>query len=78
MIDEVFQVGIATYLGQSCPLMSPVVGWYFGKHGKQLDQYNVNLAAARLPGHKHHSLHNKLQSITQAMIKLGVIHLLPR
>jgi hypothetical protein len=74
MEDEVFQVGIATYLGQPCPLMAPVVGCYFGKHGKQLDWCGANLAAASLPGHGHCSQHNKLQPITQAMVKLGGIH----
>ncbi len=74
MEDEVFQVGIATYHGQPCPLMALVLRRYFGKHGKQLDWYGVNLAAASLPGHKHRSLHNKLQSIAQAMMKLGGIH----
>jgi hypothetical protein len=74
MEDEVFQVGIATYLGQPCPLMAPVMGHYFGKHGKQLNWYGTNLAAASLPGHKHRSLHTKLQSITQAMMKIGEIH----
>jgi hypothetical protein len=72
--DEVFQVGIATYLGQPCPLMAPVIGCYFGKHGKQLDWYGANLPAASLPGHGHRSLHNKLQSIMQAMMKLGGLH----
>jgi hypothetical protein len=74
MEDEVFQVGIATYLGQPCPLMAPVTGRYFGKCGKQLDWYGANLAAASLPGQGHCSLHNKLQLITQAMMKLGGIH----
>jgi hypothetical protein len=73
MEDEVFKVGIATYLGQPCLLMAPVMGRYFKKLGKQLDQYGVNLAAASLPGHRHCSLHNKLQSITQDMMKLGGI-----
>jgi hypothetical protein len=73
MEDEVFQVGIASYLGQPCPLMAPVTGHYFGKHGKQLDWYGANLAAASLPGHGHRCLHNKLQPITQAMMKLGGI-----
>ncbi len=72
--DEVFQVGIATYLRQPCPLMSPVIGCYFGKHGEQLDHYRANLAAASLPGQGHCSLHNKRQSITHAMMKLGGIH----
>ncbi len=69
MEDEVFQVDIATYLGQPCPLMAPFTGCYFSKCGKQLDQYGANLAAASLPGHRHRSLHNKLQSITHAMMK---------
>jgi hypothetical protein len=60
--DEVFQVDIATYLGQPCPLMAPVMGCYFGKRGKQLNWSCVNLAAASLPGHRHHSLNNKLQN----------------
>ncbi len=55
MEDEVFQVGIATNLGQPCPLMAPVTGCYFGKCGKQLDQYGTNLAVASLPGHGHRS-----------------------
>jgi hypothetical protein len=72
--NEVFQVGIATYLGQPCPLMALVTGRYFEKRGKQFNWYGMNFAAASLPGHKHGSLHNKLQSITQAMMKLGGIH----
>jgi hypothetical protein len=60
MEDEVFQVGIATYLGQPCPFMAMVTGCYFGKRSKQLDWYGTNLAAASMPGHGHHSLHNKL------------------
>ncbi len=74
MEDEVFQVGIATYLGQPCQLMTSVTGHYFGKHGMQLDWYDANLAAASLPGHGQPSQQNKLQSITQAMMKLGGIH----
>jgi hypothetical protein len=60
MEDEVFQVGIATYLGQPYPLMSLVIGRYFGKHGKQLDWYGANLPAASLPGQGHCSLQDKL------------------
>jgi hypothetical protein len=74
MEDEVFQVGIATYLGQPCPLVAPVTRHYFEKRGEQLNRYGTNLAAALLPGHRHCSLHNKLQSITQAMMKLGGIY----
>ncbi len=51
-----------------------VTGRYFFKSGEQLDCYGANLAAASLPGHGHRSLHNKLQSITQAMMKLGGKH----
>jgi hypothetical protein len=69
MEDEFFQVGIATYLGQPCPLMALVTGRYFEKRCEQLNLYDANLAAASLPGHGHCSLHNKLQSITQAMLK---------
>jgi hypothetical protein len=54
--------------------MALVIGHCFGKCSEQFDQYGVNLAAASLPGHGHCSLHNKLQSITQAMMKLGGIH----
>ncbi len=59
MEDEVFQVGVATILGQPYTLMSLVVGYFFGKCGKQLDMYGVNLAAASQPGHGHCSLHKK-------------------
>ena len=31
MGDNIFQVAIATYLGQPCPIMALVVGRYFGK-----------------------------------------------
>jgi hypothetical protein len=74
MENEVFQMGIPTYLGQPCPLAAPATGCYFGKCGKQLYWYGTNLAAASLPGYGHCSLHNKLQSITQAMMKLEGIH----
>ncbi len=50
--------------------MSPVVGRYFGKCGEQLDWYGRNL----LPGHGYCSLHNKLQLMTQAMMKIGGMH----
>ena len=73
--DKVFQNGIFTYLEQFCPLMPRVLGCYFGKCGEQLDPYGANLAAAPLPGYSHCSLQNKLQLITQAMMKLlGGIH----
>ena len=71
--DPIFQVSVATYLGQPCPLMQPVVGRFFGKKGDQLDKYGANLAAASLPGQEHSALHNLLQSLLQAMMKLGGI-----
>jgi hypothetical protein len=43
MEDEVFQAGIATYLGQPYPLMALVMGCYFGKRGKQLNRYDAIL-----------------------------------
>ena len=71
--DPTFQVATASYLGQACPLMAPVVGRYFGKKGQKLDKYGANLAAASLPGQGHKTLHNQLQSLLQAMMKLGGI-----
>ena len=50
MEDPQFQIALATYLGQSCPVLAPVVGQYFGKKGVVLDQYGTNLASAALPG----------------------------
>ena len=47
---SIFQVTTATYLGQPCPLMQPLVGRYFGKKGQQLNKYGANLAAASLSG----------------------------
>jgi hypothetical protein len=74
MESPVFQVALTTYLGQACPLMAPVVGRYFGKKGDALDKYGANLAAASLPGQGHRVLHNELQSLLQAMMKLGGIY----
>ena len=71
--DPVFQASIATYLGQPCPLMQPFVDRFFGKNGKLLDKYGANLAVASLLGQGHSSLHNQLQSLLQAMMKLGGI-----
>ena len=72
--DPVFQVIIATFLGQPCPEILPVVGRFFGKNGAQVDTYGANLAVASLPGQGHRVLHNKLQSIVQAMMKLDGIN----
>ena len=68
-----FMISLATYLGQPCPVMAPVVGRFYGKSGARLDKYGANLAAASLPGQGHRALHNKLQSIVQAMMKVGGI-----
>ena len=75
MEDPVFQVGIlATYLGQPCPLIAPVVGQFFGKTGQRpLDEYGANLASAPLPGQSWSILHNSIQSILQSMMKLAGI-----
>ena len=69
-----FQVAWTTYLGQACPLMAPVVGRYFGKNGDVLDKYGANLASAALPGACHRVLQNNLQSIIQAMMRVGGIY----
>lgn len=49
------------------------MGRYFGKKGQRLDKYGTNLAAAALPGQGHRTLHNQLQALLQAMMKLGGI-----
>ena len=59
MEDTIFQVASATYLGQACPVIMPLVGQYFGKKGQVLDRYGANLAAAALLGHGHIVLHKK-------------------
>ena len=53
--------------------MQPFVDRFFGKNGKLLDKYGANLAVASLLGQGHSSLHNQLQSLLQAMMKLGGI-----
>ena len=63
MGDNIFQVAMATYLGQPCPIMAPVVGRYFGKSGAQVDKYGANLAVASLSGQGHSALHNQIQSL---------------
>ena len=69
-----FQVVMITYLRQPCPLMAPFVGRYFGKRATALDRYGANLSAASLPGQGCRVLHNTLQSLLQAMMKVGGIH----
>ena len=65
-----FQVAMTTYLGQPCPIIAPLVGRYLGKKGATVDKYGVNLAAATLPGQGHSVLHNQLQSLLQAIMKV--------
>ena len=69
--DSIFQVAIASYLGQPCPMMAPLVGRFFGKKGEQVDKHGANLAAASLPGEGHSTLHNQLQALTQSILKVG-------
>ena len=68
--DNIFQVAIASYLGQPCPIMAPLVGWFFGKKGEQGNKHGANLAAASLPGEGHSTLHNQLQALTQSILKV--------
>ena len=43
--DCEFRSIVATYLGQPDPNLASLVGRYFGKKGKQLDEYGANLAS---------------------------------
>ena len=71
--DPAFQVTMATYLGKPYPLMSPLVGRYFGRDGKRLDVYGANLSSASLHGKGISALHKGLQAILHSMIKLDGI-----
>ena len=71
--DTIFQVVLATFLRQPCPVMAPLVGHFFGKNGEKLDKFGANLGATTLPGQGHWVLHNLLQSLIQSMMKLGEI-----
>ena len=70
MGDNTFQVAMTTYLGQPCPIIAPLVGRYFGKKGTKVNKYEANLAATALPGQGHNVLHNQLQSLLQAIMKV--------
>ena len=59
--SPVFQVAMATYLGQPYPLMVPLVGHSFGENAKRLDLFGANLAAVPLPGYGWRVLYNSLQ-----------------
>ena len=50
MEDNVFQVAMTTYLGQPCPIITPLAGRCFGKKGAKVDKYGANLATTALPG----------------------------
>ena len=73
MKDTIFQVAFEKYFGQACLAIHPLVGQYFDKKGQVLNKYGVNMSTAALPGHDHSVLHNKLQFILQAMMKLDGI-----
>ena len=74
MTDQEFRIAFTTYLGQECPVFGPLAGRYFGHKATKLDKYGINLAAAPLPGQGHRVLHNNLQSMVQAMMKVGGIY----
>ena len=74
MTDQEFRIAFATYLGQECPVFGPLAGRYFGHKATKLDKYGANLAAAPLLGQGHRVLHNNLQSMVQAMMKVGGIY----
>ena len=46
MEDTIFQVALATYLGQPFPMIAPLVRQYFRKRDQVLDKDGANLAAA--------------------------------
>ncbi len=73
--DAVFWVAISTYLCQPCPIMAPVVYHFLCNVEGNLIGMVLTwlLAATALPGQRHQVLHNKLQSISKAMMKLGSI-----
>ena len=54
--NHLCRVTIATYVGQSCPLMASITGRFFGKKEQVLDKYGANLVAATLPGGGHRVL----------------------
>ena len=74
MEDMVFQHGFTNYLGRPCPLVAPFVGMFFGTKGTQIDEYGANLVSAHLPGRGWNALHDRLEAMTQKMMKLGGIH----
>ena len=61
-------VAVATYLGKPRPLMTPLVGRYFGRKGAQLDAHGANLAAAPLPGYGWRVLLGTLQHLVTDMM----------
>ena len=73
MDDPIFQVGFTTYLGKAYPIITPLVGRYFGKNATCLYKFGADLASASLPGQGHCVLHNILQSIVQSMMKISGI-----
>ena len=64
-------MGFARYLGQACPIIAPMVGRYFGRNGKRLDKYGMNLSADTLPGRGHRALHDKLKHMMVSMMNVA-------
>ena len=64
---------MTTYLGQSYPIIAPLVGRYFGRKGATVNRYGTNLAAAALQRQEHSMLHNQLQLLLQDIMKVGGI-----
>jgi hypothetical protein len=71
--DCEFRSIVATYLGQPDPNLASLVGRYFGKKGKQLDDHGANLASESLPGGGFRRIHNNIQSLIQSMMKVAGI-----
>ena len=62
---------MTTYLGQPCPIITPLVVRHSGKKGTNVDTYRANLSAAAWPGQGHNVLHDQLHSLLQAIMKVG-------
>ena len=69
--NDPFRMRFARYPGQAFPIIAPMVGRYFGRKGKRLDKYGMNLSADAKPGRGHQSLHDQLLHMMVSMMKVA-------
>jgi hypothetical protein len=69
--NDSFRMTTSRYSGQTCLIISPLVGQYFDKNRTKLDKFGGNLASEPLPGQGYTALHNQLQHIVHNMMKTG-------